>query len=156
MSYRAFKRLLGESSLERKCRFLLGAGTLILISISFWLYGMWTGGISAEAMANVGRLLSLQVLSRMHMKDNAAAQALDEFQERAEAHWSDEIKGYKWKLYKPNAQKLDNKPDANERDLFERFVKDPDVQEDWRLLPVSGIDKFIYYGAVRAGPSCLK
>ena len=32
MSYRAFKRLLGETSLERKCRFLFGAGTLLLIT----------------------------------------------------------------------------------------------------------------------------
>ena len=30
MSYRAFKRLLGETSLERKCRWLLGAGVLLV------------------------------------------------------------------------------------------------------------------------------
>ena len=29
MSYRAFKRLLGETSLERKCRFLFGAFILV-------------------------------------------------------------------------------------------------------------------------------
>ena len=38
MSYRAFKRLLGETSLERKCRFLLGGFILLLITGSFWLY----------------------------------------------------------------------------------------------------------------------
>ena len=38
MSYRAFKRLLGETSLERKCRFLFGAGILLLIAASFLWY----------------------------------------------------------------------------------------------------------------------
>jgi hypothetical protein len=42
MSYRAFKRLLGETSLERKCRFLLGAGILLLITLSFWVYARQT------------------------------------------------------------------------------------------------------------------
>jgi hypothetical protein len=35
MSYRTFKRLLGETSLERKCRFLFGGGLLLLVSGSF-------------------------------------------------------------------------------------------------------------------------
>ncbi len=38
MSYRTIKKLLGETSLERKCRFLLGAGMLVLIASSFWFY----------------------------------------------------------------------------------------------------------------------
>ena len=42
MSYRAFKRLLGETSLERKCRFLFGAFILLLITSSFWLYARQT------------------------------------------------------------------------------------------------------------------
>ena len=42
MSYRAFKRLLGETSLERKCRFLFGGLILILITSSFWLYARKT------------------------------------------------------------------------------------------------------------------
>ena len=42
MSYRAFKKLLGETSLERKCRFLFGAGIIFLITLSFWLYAYHT------------------------------------------------------------------------------------------------------------------
>ena len=38
MSYRSLKRLLGETSLERKCRFLLGSSLIILISGSFYWY----------------------------------------------------------------------------------------------------------------------
>ncbi len=39
MSYRSFKHLLGETSLERKCRFIFGAGILVLVTTSFYWYG---------------------------------------------------------------------------------------------------------------------
>ncbi|MCA9025536.1 MAG: HAMP domain-containing protein [Planctomycetaceae bacterium] len=38
MSYRSVKRLLGETSLERKCRFLFGGGLMLLITGSFYFY----------------------------------------------------------------------------------------------------------------------
>ena len=42
MSYRSFKHLLGETSLERKCRFIFGLGILLLVTVSFFLYGKKT------------------------------------------------------------------------------------------------------------------
>ena len=36
MSYRSIKRVLGENSLERKCRILFGFCMLVLIGGSFW------------------------------------------------------------------------------------------------------------------------
>ena len=48
MSYRSIKRVLGETSLERKCRFLFGACLLLLITASFWLYGKRTNTIIDE------------------------------------------------------------------------------------------------------------
>ena len=42
MSYRSFKHLLGETSLERKCRFIFGLGILVLVSGSFFFYGQKT------------------------------------------------------------------------------------------------------------------
>jgi signal transduction histidine kinase len=42
VSYRSFKHLLGETSLERKCRFIFGAGILLLVTISFTWYGRET------------------------------------------------------------------------------------------------------------------
>ena len=39
MSYRSFKRVLGETNLERKCRLLFGCCLLLLITGSFW----WSG-----------------------------------------------------------------------------------------------------------------
>ena len=42
MSYRSFKHLLGETSLERKCRFIFGLGILVLVTVSFFWYGQKT------------------------------------------------------------------------------------------------------------------
>ncbi len=42
MSYRSFKHLLGETSLERKCRFIFGLGILVLVTVQLLLYGQKT------------------------------------------------------------------------------------------------------------------
>ena len=47
MSYRGVKRLLGETSLERKCRFLFGACLFSLIAGSFY----WYSGKTEEQVA---------------------------------------------------------------------------------------------------------
>lgn len=36
MSYRSIKRVIGETSLERKCRFLFVAGLTVLLAVTFW------------------------------------------------------------------------------------------------------------------------
>ncbi|MFO0913218.1 MAG: ATP-binding protein [Pirellulales bacterium] len=55
MSYRSLKRVLGETSLERKCRILFGLCLMVLITIAFWY-----------AERNVERLLTdkLRVVAR--------------------------------------------------------------------------------------------
>src|SRR5450631_3597997 len=57
MSYRAFKRLLGETSLERKCRFLFGSGVVVLITLSFWLYDHLTVHLAYDQAVTTCRLL---------------------------------------------------------------------------------------------------
>lgn len=57
MSYRAFKRLLGETSLERKCRFLLGGILLILMTASFWFYARQNEKIVFDQLPTTCRLL---------------------------------------------------------------------------------------------------
>src|SRR5262245_37080888 len=64
MSYRAFKRLLGETSLERKCRFLFGGFILLLISISFLLYARQTESLAYGQIPTTCRLLVNQIVAR--------------------------------------------------------------------------------------------
>jgi len=64
MSYRAFKRLLGETSLERKCRFLFGTFILLLITGSFWLYAHLTEHLAYDQLTTTCRLLVVQIVDR--------------------------------------------------------------------------------------------
>jgi signal transduction histidine kinase len=64
MSYRAFKRLLGETSLERKCRFLFGTFILLLITGSFWLYARMTEHLAYDQLTTTCRLLVVQIVDR--------------------------------------------------------------------------------------------
>ena len=57
MSYRTLKRLLGETSLERKCRLLFGGGLLLLISSSFYFYSKQTQKIISEHNLEVAKNL---------------------------------------------------------------------------------------------------
>ena len=66
MSYRAFKRLLGETSLERKCRFLFGAGILVLITVSFFFYASRTEHLAYTQTTNTCRVLVQPSFDRHH------------------------------------------------------------------------------------------
>src|SRR5262249_12948636 len=67
MSYRAFKRLLGETSLERKCRFLFGAGILLLITVSFTIYANQTESLAYDQTITTARLLVTPIFERHHL-----------------------------------------------------------------------------------------
>src|SRR5262245_52333226 len=48
MSYRTFKRVLGETSLERKCRWWFGVSLIVLLTLSFTWYGRRTDKIVTD------------------------------------------------------------------------------------------------------------
>src|ERR1700722_19283590 len=114
MSYRAFKRLLGETSLERKCRFLLGAGILLLITLSFWIYARQTEHLAYKQTATTGRLLISPIVARFHVADKVSFDAMEEFQVPTENTNSSDISNYKYKLIKPKARKPENKAEGEE------------------------------------------
>ena len=84
MSYRAFKRLLGETSLERKCRCLLGAGVLLLMTGSFWAYARQTEDLAYGQLETTGRALLAPIVYRLHVKGEQF-QAIKAFEELSEA-----------------------------------------------------------------------
>jgi signal transduction histidine kinase len=153
MSYRAFKRLLGETSLERKCRFLLGAGILLLITLSFWFYAGKTENIAYEQTATTGRLLISPIVARFHVDDRDKKAAMEEFQRETENPAGVDVE-YKYKLIKPKTRTPENKPDVEDLAILNRFLADPAKNEETRLVPSQGV--FYYYGAIRAGKSCLE
>ncbi|HSQ56897.1 MAG TPA: histidine kinase, partial [Gemmata sp.] len=146
MSYRALKRLLGETSLERKCRWLLGAGVLLLMTGSFWVYARQTEDLAYEQLETTGRSLMLPTFSQLHSKEQK--EIVNSFQSWSENHWSGGVRTYTLRYIKPNAQNQENKPDPDDLTIVHRISTEPDRNEDTRKAPKE--NAFYYYGAIRA------
>jgi signal transduction histidine kinase len=177
MSYRAFKRLLGETSLERKCRFLFGAFILLLITGSFWLYARQTEHLAYDQITTTCRLLVVQIVDRQlatgcrplpperaklpaepgagtTASANVMSQALDEFRKNQEKRWPQALQEYRfWTIKATPASSDKSAPDPANSARLNEFLRDPEKQEDNQLLLSQG--KNYYYGAVRATRSCL-
>ncbi len=169
MSYRAFKRLLGETSLERKCRFLFGAFILLLITGSFWIYARQTEHLAYEQIPATCRLLVNQIVDRQlttscrpvgtagrtdDEEQQRVATALDEFRLKWEEHWPLSLKNYRFRIIRPNATRPENRPDDGASvERLRAFQADPTLPEDNQLLLAQGMNH--YYGPVRATASCL-
>src|SRR5262249_19068709 len=146
MSYRAFKRLLGETSLERKCRFLFGAFILLLITGSFWLYARQTEHLAYDQIQTACRLLVVQIVDHQlatrckvpraggRPKAGEAKRmtaALDEFRVSWENSWPQALRNYEFSLIK-----ADPRPDqvaVTDQTSMQRvkeFQSDPKKQED--------------------------
>ena len=152
MSYRAFKRLLGETSLERKCRWLLGAGVLVLMTGSFWVYARQTEELAYEQLETTGRTLLPPIVARLHLKGEQLA-AVNQFQEQNEEHWSLQLKGHSYHRIKPGSKDPNFLAGPDDMNPLYRFLLDPHKFEESRLVPKE--NAYYYYGAIRAGESCI-
>jgi two-component system sensor histidine kinase BarA len=164
MSYRSFNRALGQRSLELKCLFLFGAFSLLVFTASFLLYWRVTKKVVEEQNPNKGRLLADQAVLIRHYEIfyqgehfllvvESLTDALNEQQ-------------YDWRFVLPEEAALSAEGDTPQVDEFERDLlrrwstATPDQLADTqtpqsagRLNPTG--DKYWYYQAVRAQPSCL-
>jgi two-component system, NarL family, sensor histidine kinase BarA len=70
VSYRTFKHLLGETSLERKCRYIFGIAIAILVSISFYWYGQKTESLVIGQKHEAARLLVNPIIMKFHAKSD--------------------------------------------------------------------------------------
>src|SRR5262249_41378818 len=134
MSYRAFKHLLGETSLERKCRFLLGAGIVVLITGSFWWFAFQTEHLAYNQNLTTGRLLINPLVAEPHVdiapKDTGGdsewhktQKALKEFQRKVEKDYPQTVSQYGFIKPKPRVSKHEPK-DRFDRQILEEFMED--------------------------------
>ncbi len=157
MSYRAFKRLLGETSLERKCRFLFGAGILILITASFWVYAIQTEGLAYDQTKTTCRLLVNPILAQHYLphlqgKDNPKVdgkQLRDALTQADHLFLKKEGKEYQYHML--TEERLEDM-DSFERDLYREFRKG-EKEEESRLRPSEQV--LLYYAPIRATKACL-
>jgi len=170
MSYRAFKRLLGETSLERKCRFLFGSGVVVLITASFWLYAYQTELLAYEQAVASCRLLVTPSLAQEHLnavKDDLITFKVELQQTALVRKWGtlDNVvlrepgreSQYHFlrekKLPDEEDRKKDNFDDSYERELYNEFKRDETKIEDSRFRPADRV--IFYYAPIRAAKSCL-
>jgi len=158
MSYRTFKRLLGETSLERKCRFLFGGGLFLLISGSFLLYGRYTSQTVLDQNRVFGQLLIAPILYEKHW--HALELERDQEFEKVLRAMSQDLKppelgDYSWSLIKAGGK--DPAKGASEQLDHEVLAKLAlgDNEYTQRIRTGDGSYSFRYYGAVRASKSCV-
>jgi signal transduction histidine kinase len=168
MSYRAFKRLLGEYRLERKSRFLFGLLIVVLLTLSFCIYSRHTESLAYDQIKTACRLTVNEIVDRQlaltcrpgepRGKDRAGStqaleEAMNEFHNHWEHGWPSPFKP-KIGIFKPNATRSQDMPDPTTLDMIQAFRKNPDLYE---VNDVQQSDKryVIYYGAVRATSSCI-
>lgn len=153
MSYRTFKRLLGETSLERKCRFLFGSGLLLLITGSFYLYGRLTAGIVEEQNRVNGRLSIAPIMLAKHWKKlNPDQPYVDGL---LTALKPDELKNYSWDLLKADINATDPSRRPSDTAGYEALDQlRQGIREVFKKDTQKG--EYVYFGAVRAQRSCLE
>jgi signal transduction histidine kinase len=153
MSYRAFKRLLGETSLERKCRFLFGAFILVLITTSFWLYAYQTESLAYDQINTASRFLVEPIVAQEHL-DRGQKAVWEGYEKQLQLSWPEVLRKYEYRFLKPNAANPEHRHDDGfELELLRRFGADEAEREASRLQLSKGFNQ--YYAAVRAGGECL-
>ncbi|MGL6074040.1 MAG: ATP-binding protein [Fimbriiglobus sp.] len=149
---RGFKRLLGEMSLERKFRAVLGAIVFVLMSLSFWFYARQSEDLAYDQLAHTGRALLSPIVARYHVRGELLA-GFDEFQKINEEKWPDNLKGYSAILIRPTATKPENLPPPEDSAILGELKSQPNLSEVTREKRSD--QAYFYYGAVRAGQSCV-
>lgn len=75
MSYRSLKRVLGETNLERKCRWLFGSSILILLGTAFWTVDRIAERLVIRTTERKGRDWAQLALLEMHWRWEAKSLA---------------------------------------------------------------------------------
>jgi signal transduction histidine kinase len=182
MSYRGIKRVLGETSLERKCRLLFGTCLLLLITGSFYFYGRQTEGIVYDRARDKGELVVDTIMAMKHwiaLERLSATKTNIDFADTIVQEMWERMKENKYverairpsvNIPLPAANPLSPSPspevfrprDSFERDLLERFEEigrrrdrtDKEIQVPLRPLPES--QRYVYYQPMFASsPNCV-
>jgi signal transduction histidine kinase len=122
MSYRSIRDILGETSLERKVRFLFGLCLFVLIAASFWWYGSRTERLVYASSQATGRhvvdAIMLQHHWKMLEKEQQYASTIESLEKRLPRE------KYRWRMLRPDAtpeERAEYRP--LDLDVLEGFLK---------------------------------
>jgi two-component system, NarL family, sensor histidine kinase BarA len=152
MSYRSIKRVLGETSLERKCLFLFGICLLTLITGGFWWYSKQTDELVLNATRRTAAGLTTTILFRQHLKKLPPDQKMyAELYSELGKEVADEK--YTWKFIRATPGAEDPPLDGFEQAMLDK-LSSPEPDEDPPEQRLNG--KYRYFQAIRAkASSCI-
>lgn len=177
MSYRSFKHLLGETSLERKCRFIFGGGILLLVTFSFYWYGQKTESLVIGQTNQTARMLVKPTLMNIHYQvvgNEEFSQIINMLQDDLKP--LDDLPRYEKRILSANTSKKPKgpPPDDFERATLERFMRSASAEEAfrktgaprkpytfgdgtqmWQSRIMPGKKEYQYVQAVMFEPNCL-
>ena len=160
MSYRTLKRLLGETSLERKCRLLFGSGLLALIIGSFLLYRGLNRRVVWDQNQDIARVHVGPVLQQFHRRlavaggDVDEAATLDELTDFAPATLPDDLRGFLYRVYAADPSQADallTPPDKEGLDALAALRGG--AEESTRIEEFDEGARFHFYAAARNDPT---
>jgi len=129
VSYRSLRDILGETSLERKIRFLFGLCLFVLIAGSFWWYGSRTEELVFSSSRSTARhvvdAIMLQYHWKMLEKEPQHASTIESLEKRLLSE------RYQWRFLRPDAK--------------------PDEVEAYRRLDQKVLDYFVAERPVAPG-----
>ncbi|MDR3632714.1 MAG: ATP-binding protein [Isosphaeraceae bacterium] len=178
MSYRSFKHLLGETSLERKCRFIFGGGILMLVSFSFYWYGQKTESLVMDRQTSrTARLLVNPTVKDVHIRALGNANFETVFDSLSNDLMPlDDLPRYETHVYKayPQPGAKPENPDDFERLALTSFVRAASAEDayrkagklrkpwyfsdgspTWKARIMPGKREYQYVQAVLFRPGCL-
>jgi len=164
MSYRSIKRVLGETSLERKCRFLFGACLLLLITASFWVYGYQTEKLVYQQNRTTGRLLVDLVMLARHWEELDSREQGETgawTAHRSTGNYPEMIEELTKRLPKQQYKKLQflrpDDPEVRQNEFeWKAFEKTGDTAvPEFRERLLTDDNEYQYYQPIRAEQSCL-
>lgn len=171
MSYRSFKELLGETSLERKCRFLFGLCLLLLITGSFWWYGSRTEDLVYTSTRTTGRHLVDAVMLHHHWKTLEADKKYTTLIETLGQQLQNQP--YTWKILRPAASTDEQSGYTSLDTAVLDYFSDPNADVsglpppraesamlpsdtgEYREFRTPDNAEYHYYQPIRARTSCL-
>jgi len=164
MAYRTITDILGETSLERKCRFLFGLCLFLLIAGSFWWYGSRTEQLVYATTRSTGRHLVDAIMLQYHWKTLEKEQQRTSLIEMLGRTLQNQP--YSWRLLDPDATPEERagykRLDAAVLDYFrDRPAPENPVGVDGKPVPeyrefrTEDASEYHYYQPVRARQSCL-
>ncbi|WP_145204747.1 ATP-binding protein [Thalassoglobus polymorphus] len=159
MSYRRFKRLLGETSLERKCRLMFGGALMLLITGSFYVYAQLNLRIVREQYRDRAQLLIAQNMMTTHWKasQNPNESELIVIPENLnEALKPDRLREFNWKFMPEDYENASTTARPVETFEIEAFRDLLSKKEPYVIHEDTERGRYLYFEPIIATELCLQ